>query len=104
MEADDYSIQVVGFSGPRTPRDTIDSCGEHWVPECLRAEYESWITSEVPFIFSGQAWCAFLKASRSKKAGRMVRRSINNAQEIIAARSARLRLLLAQDVVPGYGL
>jgi hypothetical protein len=94
QEVDDYSVQIVGFSGPRKGSRSAPSCGERWIPECLRDEYESWITSEIPFIFSGPAWSMFLTPSRDKMPGRMIRRSIDNAHEIIEAKSARIQSLL----------
>ena len=95
-EAEGCSIEVVGFTRPRTPSNSINSCGEHWIPECLREEYESWIISEVPFVFSGPAWCAYLKASPNTTSTCMARRSIENSEDIIGARSARIASLMSK--------
>lgn len=42
------SFEIIGFP-PKRPIEKYETCGdnEHWVPECLRREYDRWVISEL---------------------------------------------------------
>jgi hypothetical protein len=47
-EVDWYSYEIVGLSFPKRGKNrAVEEFGEHWVPDCLRQEYDNWVLSEV---------------------------------------------------------
>jgi hypothetical protein len=51
-EVDWYSYEIVGLSFlNRRKKTAVTEFGEHWVPECLRQEYDDWVLSEMPFVY-----------------------------------------------------
>lgn len=52
-EVDSYSYEVVGLSDTNRPNNPVGEFGEHWIPECLRDEYDNWVLSEMPFHMDG---------------------------------------------------
>ena len=51
-EVDWYSYEIVGLIDIESHDDTpLSGSGEHWIPECLREEYDNWVVSEIPFVY-----------------------------------------------------
>ena len=46
-EVDWWSLEIVGLSFTKRAHNIAAAeFGEHWVPQCLRDEYEKWVISE----------------------------------------------------------
>ena len=45
-DVDPYSFEVFGLKVPALGKGHVLADGERWIPECLRREYEGWVTSE----------------------------------------------------------
>lgn len=51
-DVDWYSYEIVGLVDIESHYDTSPpEFGEHWIPECLREEYDNWVASEIPFVY-----------------------------------------------------
>lgn len=46
-EIDWCSYEIVGLSIDNLSHDQAAGFGEHWIPECLREEYEDWVVSGI---------------------------------------------------------